>query len=88
MYADTASGSPVEFLNGPTLSGLTFTYADDVRYSNQPGGGPPYTYTPSPDANGFDPNITGVRIAPSGSMNGAAGANVPSFTLRFVVKVR
>jgi uncharacterized repeat protein (TIGR01451 family) len=88
MYADTSSGSPVEFLNGPTLSGLTFTYADDVRYSNQPGGGPPYTYTPSPDANGFDPNITGVRIAPSGSMNGAAGANVPSFTLRFVVKVR
>jgi uncharacterized repeat protein (TIGR01451 family) len=88
MYAGTANGSPIEFLDGPTLSGLTFTYANDVRYSNQPGGGPPYTYTPSPDANGFDPNITGVRIAPAGAMNGAVNANVPSFTVRFVVRVR
>jgi uncharacterized repeat protein (TIGR01451 family) len=88
MYAGSASGDPVEFVDGPTLSGLSFTYANDVRFSNQPGGGPPYTYVPTPDADGFDPNITAVRITPAGSMNGADGANVPSFTVRFVVRVR
>ncbi len=87
VYAATTSGNPVEFVDGTTSSGLTFSYASDVLFSNTPGGGPPYTYIPAPDPNGFDPAITGLLITPSGSMNGAAGANTPSFTVRFLVRV-
>ena len=82
------SGDPVVFVDGAPASGLTFNYAASVRYSNQPGGGPPYTYTPVPNAAGFDPNVTGFRIAPTGMMNAATVAGNPSFTIRFRVRVR
>ena len=52
------------------------------------GGGAPYNYTPVPDAAGFDAAVTGVRIAPTGVMNGAAGASSPSFTVRFRTRIR
>jgi uncharacterized repeat protein (TIGR01451 family) len=83
----TVCGNPiVEFIDGGTPSGLTFTYAGNVTYSNAASGGAPYTYTPVPDANGFDPNVRGIRIAPTGTMNAAGGGN-PSFTLQFRVRV-
>jgi uncharacterized repeat protein (TIGR01451 family) len=88
MYVSTASGDPVVFVDGAPASGLTFNYAANVRYSNQPGGGPPYTYTPVPNAAGFDPNVTGFRIAPTGMMNAATVAGNPNFTVRFRVRVR
>ena len=37
---------------------------------------------------GFDPAVTGVRIAPTGVMNGASGASTPSFTVRFRTRIR
>lgn len=88
LYVSTASGDPIVFVDGTPLSGLTFSYATNVTYSNQPGGGAPYNYSPVPDANGFDPNVTGFRIAPTGMMNGATLAGNPSFTVRFRVRVR
>ncbi|HEU4532283.1 MAG TPA: hypothetical protein VFR59_13905, partial [Steroidobacteraceae bacterium] len=87
LFVSTASGDPVAFVNGSPVSGLTYNYAAHVSYSNQPGGGAPYNYTPSPDANGFDPNVTGLRIAPAGTMNAASGAGNPSFTVRFRVRL-
>ncbi len=80
--------SPVEFIDGAAPSGLLFNYATDVRFSNQPGGGAPYSYVPAPDAAGFDPAVTGLRIAPSGVLAPAAGASQPSFSLRFSVRVQ
>jgi uncharacterized repeat protein (TIGR01451 family) len=87
MYVTTLSGDPVQFMQGTVASGLTFNYPADVTYSSQPGGGAPYNYTPVPDANGYDGNVRGVRIAPGGSMNGTSGSGNPSFTLQFRVKV-
>jgi uncharacterized repeat protein (TIGR01451 family) len=87
VYVSTASGDPVEFIDGTTASGLAFSYATNVSYSNQPGGGTPFSYVPTPDASGFDAAVTGIRIAPSGVMNAAAGGNTPSFTVRFRVRV-
>jgi uncharacterized repeat protein (TIGR01451 family) len=78
----------VEFINGTPSSGLSFNAATGVTYSNQPGGGPPYTYVPTPNASGVDPAVTGIRIAPTGTMNAASGAGQPSFTVRFRVVVR
>ena len=87
MYVGTASGNPVEFIDGATSSALGFNYASDVSYSNQPGGTAPFNYVPVPDANGFDAAVTAVRVAPTGIMAGAAGAAQPGFTVRFRVRV-
>lgn len=85
MYVSTGSGNPVVFVNGATPSGLTFSYAANVTYSSTGASGP-WTYTPVPDANGFDPAVRAVRIAPGGSM-AAAGSGNPSFAIQFRVRI-
>jgi uncharacterized repeat protein (TIGR01451 family) len=85
MYVSTALGNPVVFVNGATASGLTFNYATHVTYSSAGISGP-WTYTPVPDANGFDAAVRAVRIAPSGVMNAASGGN-PAFTVQFRVRI-
>lgn len=87
LFVSTAAGSPVEFLDGSPNSGLNFNYATHVSYSRQVGGGPPYNYAPVPDGSGFDPLVTGLRLAPAGVLlpNSAAGA--PNFLIRFVVRL-
>jgi len=88
MFVDTAGGDPVEFIDGATPSGLSYNYAAHVGYSIAVGGGAPYGYSPTADANGVDLGVTGVRIAPTGAMPGAVGVNQPSFVIRFRVRVR
>jgi uncharacterized repeat protein (TIGR01451 family) len=88
LFVGTGSGDPIEFVNGVPASGLAYDYATQVTYSNQPAGGPPYNYTPSPDAFGFDSAVRGFRVAPAGSLNAASGANTPNFTLRLRVRVQ
>jgi trimeric autotransporter adhesin len=85
MYVSTASGNPVVFINGATASGLTYNYATHVTYSSTGASGP-WTYTPVPDVDGFDPAVRAVRIAPTGVMNAAGGGN-PSFTIQFRVRI-
>ena len=80
MYVDTA-GSAVTF--SCSGCGLTtpWTYADAVSYSYQSGGGPPYVYPPT--TIGYDPLVKGVRIKPSGTLNGGGA----SFTVKFKVSI-
>ncbi len=80
MYVDTA-GSAVTF--SCSGCGLTtpWTYANAVSYSYQPGGGPPYVYPPT--TIGYDPLVKGVRIKPSGTLNGGGA----SFTVKFKVSI-
>jgi hypothetical protein len=84
----SAAGPPVELIDGAPASGLVYAYPANVGFSNQPGGGPPYSYVPVPDANGVDANVTGLRVAPGGTMPAAGAAGSPSFTVRFRVRVR
>ena len=85
--SNICSNPPVTFVCSTTPPcGLTFNYASAVTYSNHSGGVAPFNYTPVPDANGYDANVTGVRINPSGILNGAGGGN-PSFTTYFRVRV-
>ena len=88
LFVDTSSGDPVVFVDGPTPSGLAYSFASDVSFSNQPGGGAPYNYTPVPDVDGFDPLVTGMRVAPTGAMNGSSGGGNPSFNVQFRVRVQ
>lgn len=85
-YVSTLSGAPVTIVEGPNPSGLSFTYATDVSWSNQAGGGSPYSYTPVPDGAGYDSAVTGIRINPKGTMAGGSLANPSSFTI--VVRAR
>ncbi|MEZ5515180.1 MAG: hypothetical protein R3F58_15070 [Steroidobacteraceae bacterium] len=87
LYVATNSGPPIEFIDGSPASGLTYNPASHVSYSNQPTGGPPYNYTPTPDPDGFDDAVRGVRVAPAGTMTGATGAGQPSFTVRLRVRI-
>jgi hypothetical protein len=87
LFVATGGGDPVQFIDGPVPSNLTFNYATNVTYSSQPGGGPPFNYVPMPDVNGFDANIKGLRVAPSGAMAGASGASEPSFSVEFRIRV-
>ena len=87
LYVDTSGGDPITFSNGSTPSGLAYNYATDVTFSNQAGGGPPFNYTPVPDADGFDPAITGYRVAPTGTMSAASGGNNPSFNVTLRVRI-
>jgi uncharacterized repeat protein (TIGR01451 family) len=86
-FVSTGSGPPVTFVDGPNPSGLTFNYASDVSWSAQPGGSTPYTYTPVPDAAGFDENVTGIRIRPTGTMAAGSLASPSSFTIVFRARV-
>ena len=87
LFVDTSGGDPIVFIDGAVSSGLSYNYATDVTFSNQVGGGAPYTYIPVPDAQGFDPAITGYRINPTGAMNPTVGPNVPSFNIQLRVRI-
>lgn len=87
LFVDTSGGDPIVFVDGATASGLAYNYAADVTFSNQVGGGAPYTYVPVPDAQGFDPLVTGIRVNPTGVMNASAGGNDPSFNLLISIRV-
>ncbi|HET8712206.1 MAG TPA: hypothetical protein VFM23_00820, partial [Gemmatimonadales bacterium] len=86
MYVGGAS--PVVFVNGtpPNASGLTFNYPANVTYSLS-GDPDTFVYTPSPDAEGYDPLIRAVRVVPGGVMNAASGGSNPTFTLQFRVRI-
>jgi large repetitive protein len=87
-YVSTATGPPIIFANGTTASGLNYSYGANTNWSNQSGGGPPYTYPPSPDTSGYDAAATAFRISPTGTMVAGTASTPSSFTLTYRVKVR
>jgi hypothetical protein len=84
-----APGSgPVSFIDGSPPSGLSYTFTslgsatDDVDFSDDHGA--TWTYAPTPDVNGTDAAVTGVRINPKGSFN----TGNAQFTLKFRVRIK
>ncbi len=88
---DTTGSGPVAFVQGPTSSGLSFTFlalnnpTDDLEFSND--NGLTWTYAPVPNADGVDPAVTHLRVRLRGSMSGNSGAGNPSFELRWRIRV-
>jgi hypothetical protein len=87
LYVGPGGNAAVVLTEGSPPSGLAFDPASDVAYSSAPGGGPPFDHAPSPDADGFDPAVTGLRITPGGALPGDDGGGAPAFTLRYRVRV-
>jgi len=87
-----AGSGPVVFTDGPVPGGLSYTFAglgspaDDLEFSSD--GGATWTYVPVPDASGFDPAVTHVRLAPRGAFLASDGVNHPTFTVRFRTRVQ
>jgi hypothetical protein len=85
----TAGKGPVEFVDGGLLglgsSGLTCTFvslassSDCIDFYD----GTSWTYTPVPDANGYDANVRAIRVRPITTF-----ATSGSFQLRYRVKIR
>ena len=88
---DGSTPGPVQFEDGPTSSGLTYTFGglgdngDDIEFSAD--GGSTFSYTPVDLGNGTDPAVTHIRVNPKGVLPGFAG-NAPEFAVRFKVVVR
>ncbi|MFM2301800.1 MAG: hypothetical protein RLZZ84_1536 [Pseudomonadota bacterium] len=78
---------PVQFTQGSTASGLTYTYtslssvSDGVDFSND--GGTTWTYVPAPDGQQGDPAVTTLRVKPSGTFGIGTAPNYPSFTVAY-----
>jgi uncharacterized repeat protein (TIGR01451 family) len=98
LPADTAffvgtdpSVSPVTLTEGATASTLTLNFenltstTDDVEFSDN--NGTTFDYQPTPDAEGFDPLITDVRIRLGGTMPGTDEDGSPEFSIFYQVKV-
>jgi len=89
---DGAGSGPVFFEDGIISSGLSYTFSglnsstDDVGFSNNNGAS--FDYTPAPDIDGFDNNVTNIIINPTGVFNGAVAGNYPSYQLRFRVRIQ
>lgn len=89
---DGANSGPIAFIDGTPSSALSYNFislgagADDVEFSND--GGATYTYTPTPDANGTDLNVSNIRINPKGTFAASLGGGDPSFQLFFKVVVQ
>ena len=89
-----AGSGPVLFIDGtaPVNSGLTYTFTslgsttDDLEFSND--NGATWTYTPVPDASGYDANVTNIRVNPKGVMRASDGTNNPTYSLRFQLRVK
>jgi uncharacterized repeat protein (TIGR01451 family) len=86
-----AGSGPVLFTQGTPTSGLTYTFTslanltDSLDFSNN--NGSTWTYVPTANANGVDPNVTNIRISPTGAFAANAGT-APSFTLQFRMRVK
>ncbi len=90
-YGSAGSG-PVEFMDGNLLglgllgSGLNYGFTslasttDGLEFSND---GTTWTYTPVPDAGGYDANVRAIRVRLTGTQ--AAGS---AFRLRFRVRLK
>ena len=74
------------FTDGSPSSTLSLP-GSGVTWSKAAGGGAPYNATPTPDGQGYDATITGIRIQPSGTMPAATAGGQPSFSVSFVARV-
>ena len=84
VSATCQTGGPVVFdaSASPVAPGVSL---GTIAYSNN--GGASFTYTPTPDGDGFDDAVDAVRITMTGIMASIAPAGPPSFELQLIARV-
>jgi uncharacterized repeat protein (TIGR01451 family) len=87
---DGGGSGPVRFDPDNSTLGYNFILidnnTDDIEFSSD--GGNFYTYSPSPDADGFDSNITHFRVKTSGAFAASNGVTDPGFNIQFRVRLQ
>lgn len=96
FYVGDLNGSigPVRFTDGasPNESGLNYQFielshsSDDLSFSID---GSDFSYTPIPDADGYDPAVRYIRLNPKGEFN-ASDKNItfqPEFTIEYQIRL-
>lgn len=95
MFVDDLGGAgsgPVIFTDGSPTSTLSYTFSglgsgtDDLEFSDD--NQITWTYTPAPDIDGVDPDVTDIRVSPDGTMPGETASGVPYFSVRFRCRVQ
>ena len=81
------------FTDGAISSNLAYTFTslsnatDDISFSNN--GGSSFTYTPVPNAAGYDAAVTNIRINPKGKMAAWSGSGAyPSYSLALKARIK
>ncbi|MEN9718006.1 MAG: hypothetical protein RIQ99_884 [Pseudomonadota bacterium] len=88
----TVGGGPVNFTQGTTTSGLTYTYTsltsttDSLDFSSDAGAS--WTYTPTVDAQQGDAAITNIRVKLTGTFATGTSPNFPAFTITYGLLVK
>jgi len=94
FYVNDISGAgtgPIRFVEGSPPSGLSYNFVslasntDGLSFSNN--GGTSFNYTPSPDAEGADTNVTNIQVSTQGQFLAPNGSGNPSFQIKFRIKV-
>ena len=93
FVGDLSLLGPVDFIDGtaPDSSGLSYTFIsldaanDDIDFSNDYGN--TFSYTPTPSGDGYDGNVTHIRLKPKGIFK-AADTIQPQFQFNYKVKVQ
>ena len=89
---DAPGAGPVGFRHGSPSSGLTYEFlglgssVDDLMFSDDAGA--TFAYTPESGFAGTDPNVTHLRVHPKGAFAGSNVAGLPSFQLKYRLRVR
>ncbi|MBQ0730880.1 MAG: CCXG family PEP-CTERM protein [Oleispira antarctica] len=89
-----ATGGPIIFTDGSAnnTSGLSYNFIslnstnDSLSFSNN--SGTDYNYIPTADSDGFDTNITHIKLVLSGNMKPKYNFGTPNFTIEYQVKVK
>lgn len=87
---DGGGSGPVRFDPDTSTLGYNFILiddnADDLEFSSD--GGSFYTYTSTPDVDGFDSNITHFRVKTCGAFAASNGSTDPRFNIQFRVRLQ
>lgn len=85
---------PLLFTEGATASGLAYTFTsldsitDNLAFSGDYGVDLYGKADTAPDGNGCDQSVTNIKIPLSGTFNASDGANHPSFSVKFRVRIK
>jgi hypothetical protein len=95
LYVNNLSANgPVLFSNGGgnNISGLSYNFfslgdnSDNLSFSNN--NGTNYSYTPTADSEGYDSNVTHIKLIFTGSMKPKYDLGTPEFNIEYQIKVK
>jgi hypothetical protein len=91
---DLTAAGPITFTDGSNNdnSGLSYNFSslnstsDDLNFSNN--NGTDFNYIPTADSDGYDSNVTHIKLLLNGSMKPKYDLGTPEFAIEYQVKVK